>query len=69
LPHDEISWPRRSKKAFPHDSLLLVALSGNIHSISALRHGSPFDHHFTKPANMDGIVQVVSPRLAGPVAG
>lgn len=53
------------REAFPDGSPLLVALSGNLQRISALRHGSPFDHHFSKPADMDAIVQVMSPRLSG----
>lgn len=52
------------KTSFPSTPPFLVALSGNVSRLAAISQKGIFDHHLSKPANMDGLVRFLKKVLA-----
>ena len=47
------------RASFSSDPPFLVALSGNVGRLAAISHNGAFDHHMSKPANVDGLVRLL----------
>ncbi|WP_354328571.1 response regulator [Variovorax paradoxus] len=44
------------RAAYPDAAPLLIALSGNVVRLAQIQGNGAFDHHFGKPADVDGLV-------------
>jgi CheY-like chemotaxis protein len=44
------------RAAYPDAAPLLIALSGNVVRLAQIQGNGAFDHHFGKPADLDGLV-------------
>jgi CheY-like chemotaxis protein len=51
------------KTSFPDATPLLIALSGNVSRIAAIRGKGLFDHHMSKPADIGGLVRLLTTSL------
>lgn len=52
------------RQAFRDAPPLLIALSGNIQRLSALTDSGAFDHHMSKPVDIEGLVRLLGGALA-----
>ena len=48
------------RAAFPDATPLLIALSGNVSRLATVGGNGTFDHHMSKPADVDGLVRFLS---------
>jgi CheY-like chemotaxis protein len=48
------------RTAFPDAMPLLIALSGNVSRLARVRGNGTFDHHMSKPADVNGLVRLLS---------
>ncbi|MGJ7565452.1 response regulator [Variovorax sp. GB1R11] len=51
------------RASFPSESPLLIALSGNVLRLAAMRGTSTFDHHLTKPVDMLHLARLLESSL------
>jgi CheY-like chemotaxis protein len=47
------------RSSFPDAAPLLIALSGNVSRLAAVRSNGAFDHHMSKPADVDSLVRLL----------
>ena len=47
------------RAAYPDAVPLLIALSGNVVRLAQIQGNGAFDHHFGKPADVDGLVALL----------
>lgn len=52
------------RKAAADTPPLLIALSGNIRRLAALPQEGPFDHHMSKPVDVEALVRLLAGTLA-----
>lgn len=52
------------RNTFVEAAPLLVALSGNVARLAAIHGNGTFDHQLSKPADIDNLVRLLTPRLS-----
>jgi CheY-like chemotaxis protein len=62
LKGDALAFALRS--AYADGAPLLIVVSGNLARLAEIRPGGAFDHHFGKPADVDGIVGLLREHFA-----
>lgn len=60
---DGVELANAIRTAFPTNTPLLVALSGNLLRLSELQHTATFDYLLSKPADVDAMIRMMSPRI------